>query len=99
MSEALVLFISHTEADRPLADALRRALDTLIDHSPALQVASSTDHERGPQAGQDWRNWIHEQVARQQRAIIVLSPHALGKPWVLWEAGACWGVEIGRAHV
>ena len=95
MSEALVLFISHTEADRPLADALRRALDTLIDHSPALQVASSTDHERGPQAGQDWRNWIHEQVARQQRAIIVLSPHALGKPWVLWEAGACWGVARG----
>lgn len=95
MSEALVLFISHTEADRPLADALRRALDTLIDHSPALQVASSTDHERGPQAGQDWRDWIHEQVARQQRAIIVLSPHALGKPWVLWEAGACWGVARG----
>ena len=53
----------------------------------------------GPQGGEQWRDWIYRQVVEAQTALIVVSPQALGKPWLLWEAGACWGAGLARHHV
>lgn len=90
------ILISHTASDRPLAKALSEALKLLSGSETRLEVRFSTSEESGPQGGEQWRDWIYRQVVEAQTALIVVSPQALGKPWLLWEAGACWGAELAR---
>lgn len=90
------IFISHTAADRPLAVALSQALKQLSGSETRLDVRFSTSEQSGPQGGELWRDWIWRQVVEAQTALIIVSPQALGKPWLLWEAGACWGAELAR---
>jgi tetratricopeptide (TPR) repeat protein len=89
-----VLFISHTAADRAYAVALETAIDALLGADTAIDVRYSTSDEAGPQGGDRWREWIYSQVVEARTALIVVTPHALGKPWLLWEAGACRGAAL-----
>jgi hypothetical protein len=91
-----VLFISHNAADRPFAVALQSAIRELIDSDTLIDVRYSTSDEGGPQGGEKWREWIYRQVVEARTALIVVTPHALGKPWLLWEAGACWGAALAK---
>lgn len=91
-----VLFISHNAADRPFAVALQTAIRQLIDSDTLIDVRYSTSDEAGPQGGEKWREWIYRQVVEARTALIVVTPHALGKPWLLWEAGACWGAALAQ---
>ncbi|HEY0859278.1 MAG TPA: TIR domain-containing protein [Albitalea sp.] len=91
-----VLFISHNAADRPFALALQSAIRELIDSDTLIDVRYSTSDEAGPQGGDEWREWIYRQVVEARTALIVVTPHALGKPWLLWEAGACWGAALAQ---
>jgi tetratricopeptide (TPR) repeat protein len=91
-----VLFISHNAADRPYAVAIDKAIHELIDGHELIDVRYSTSDEAGPQGGEKWRDWIYHQVIEARTALIVVTPHALGKPWLLWEAGACWGAALAQ---
>lgn len=91
-----VLFISHNAADRPFAVALQTAIHDLIDSDTLIDVRYSTSDEAGPQGGEKWREWIYRQVVEARTALIVVTPHAIGEPWLLWEAGACWGAALAR---
>src|SRR5688500_10554447 len=95
-TENEVLFISHNAADRPFAVALRNAIHELIDSDTLIDVRFSTSGEAGPQGGEKWRDWIYRQVVEFGTALIVVTPNALGKPWLLWEAGACFGAALAR---
>ena len=93
-----VLFISHNAADRPFAIALQAAIRELVDSDTLIDVRYSTSDEAGPQGGEKWREWIYRQVVEARTTLLVVTPHALGKPWLLWEAGACWGAAlVGKA--
>ena len=96
-----VLFISHNAADRPFAVAIKTAIRELLDSDALIDVRFSTSEETGPQGGEEWRNWIYRQVVEARTVLIVVTPHALGKPWLLWEAGACRGAALAQqaAHV
>jgi tetratricopeptide (TPR) repeat protein len=95
-SDSNALFISHNVADRPFAIALHSALNELVAGASPIDVRYSTSDEAGPQGGEKWRDWIHRQVVEARSALILVTPHALGKPWLLWEAGACLGASLAR---
>jgi len=94
-----VLFISHNAADRPYAVAIEAAIHELLESDTLIDVRYSTSDEAGPQGGEQWRDWIYRQVVEARTALIVVTPHALGKPWLLWEAGACWGAALAQQAV
>jgi len=90
------LFISHNAVDRPYAVALETAIHELLDSDTLIDVRYSTSDEAGPQGGEKWREWIHRQVVDARTALVVVTPHALAKPWLLWEAGACVGAALAQ---
>ncbi len=90
-----VLFISHTASDHPFALALKTAIHALVG-SETIDVRYSTSDEAGPQGGEKWREWIYRQVVEARTTLVVVTPQAIGKPWLLWEAGACWGAALTR---
>lgn len=94
-----VLFISHNAADRPYAVAIQAAIHDLLESKTLIDVRYSTSDEAGPQGGEEWRDWIYRQVVEARTALIVVTPHALGKPWLLWEAGACRGAALAQQAV
>ena len=96
MPDSNILFISHTAVDRPYAVALEAAIEYLLENDPLIKVNYSTSDEAGPQGGEQWRDWIYRQVVGARTALIVVTPHALGKPWLLWEAGACRGAALAQ---
>lgn len=92
-----VLFISHNAADQPYAQALDEALQALVDDPTLINVRYSTSKEAGPEGGESWRDWICQCVVHARTTLIVVTPHALGKPWLLWEAGAVKGASLARS--
>jgi len=94
-----VLFISHNAADRPFAQALKRFIDDLLQNPDLIEVRYSTSDDTGPEGGEAWRDWIYRAVVEARTTLIVITPHALGKPWLLWEAGAVKGAALARSSV
>jgi tetratricopeptide (TPR) repeat protein len=91
-----LVFVSHTAADAPLAAALTAALKRL---APArIDVAASTSNVDGPQGGENWRKWIDETILEANTVLVVVTPQAIGKPWLLWEAGAAQGVGLATVE-
>jgi tetratricopeptide (TPR) repeat protein len=91
------LFISHNAADRPYAQALKQFIDDLLLDPNLIDVRYSTSDDSGPEGGEAWREWIHRAVIEARTTLIVVTPHALGKPWLLWEAGAVKGAALARS--
>jgi tetratricopeptide (TPR) repeat protein len=91
-----VLFISHNAADRPYAQALKQFIDDLLLDPNLIDVRYSTSADTGPEGGEAWRDWIHRAVVEARTTLIIVTPHALGKPWLLWEAGAVKGAALAR---
>src|SRR3954462_6314041 len=84
------VFISHTAADKDVADALGDAIDRLF----RSQVTASYSTRRGEgaiAAGENWFDWIGRQVRTSQVTVVLLSPNPVNKKWVLWETGAIYG--------
>lgn len=88
-----VLFISHTAADKPFAVAIRDAIEGLVGERISVRFSSGADEE-APRGGEDWRKWIYEQVVAARVTLVVVTPGAIGRPWLLWEAGACFGAGL-----
>ncbi len=96
-SSPSALFISHSAEDKPLADALCRALNELLRASETtIEIRYSSSAEKGPQGGAAWRDWIEEQVVAARSALVLLTRESTTRPWPLWEAGACRGVALLR---
>ena len=86
------IFISHTHEDKALADAFERMVTELF--SGYVKVAYSSNPELGPKHGARWLQWIEREVKVSDFALVLLTPSALQKPWILWEAGAVAGTAI-----
>lgn len=94
------VFISHTHANKPLADALRDLLGNLFStnmevvYSSDDSISFSSDHATPDrlEPGESWMDWIQDQVKTSDAAIVLLTPESVHKPWVMWESGAVAGV-------
>jgi tetratricopeptide (TPR) repeat protein len=88
------IFISLTEWDTPLAKALQTALRAMLGEAVEVRFSTSKEIGVGPATGEDWFNWIVQQVRECDFAFILVTPASLNKPWILWEAGAVQGAAI-----
>src|SRR5690349_257093 len=86
------VFISHTHADKAIADAFRDLIAELF--AKHWTVSYSTDEEHGPKHGGKWLQWIEQQVRTSDFTLVFLTPSSLQKPWILWEAGAVAGTAV-----
>lgn len=91
------LFISHTHSDGELAHAIRDLMRTVFGDKVDVVYSTSKELGGGPAPGHDWFQWITTQVQESRSALVLLTPSAIQKPWILWEAGAVFGAALGRA--
>ncbi|MEU4578692.1 toll/interleukin-1 receptor domain-containing protein [Nonomuraea sp. NPDC023979] len=91
------IFISHTEADGAIANAVSEAVTALFG-AGAVSVVYSTSRELGGgvQFGENWFQWITTQVRTATVTLVLLTPTSVHKPWVLWEAGAVYGAALAE---
>jgi tetratricopeptide (TPR) repeat protein len=97
------IFISHTHADRLIADTLTALLENLFENAVLVNYSSRMELDGGIQPGEDWFRWIVEQVKKADVALILLTPASIQKPWVVWEggavAGASFAMQVENARV
>jgi tetratricopeptide (TPR) repeat protein len=91
------IFISHTLADKPIADAWAALVKRLFNGKVGVEYSSSKELRDGIPPGADWFNWIVDHVRTADVAFILLSPNSIQKPWVLWEAGAVAGAAYATS--
>ncbi len=89
------IFISLTEHDKPLAEALRDCFKAVFGEA-LLEPKFSPSRERGSsiESGEDWFQWIVSRVKACHFALILITPASVNKPWILWEAGAVAGAAL-----
>lgn len=79
------IFLSHAHDDKALIDIFAGALERLFANKVRINYSSK---EGAIAVGAGWLPWIHEQVAKCDAAIIVITPASTHNAWVYWEAGA-----------
>ena len=92
------IFISLTEHDTPIAEALVAAFAQVFGES-LLEVKFSPSRQVGSAigSGEDWFKWIVDRVKACQFALILVTPASVNKPWILWEAGAVAGAALAES--
>jgi tetratricopeptide (TPR) repeat protein len=88
------LFLSHSHADRELADAFKALIETCFPGHIEVSASSSDPSRGGISAGSEWLKWIHDQVSSSRFTAVLLTPNSVDKPWLMWEAGAVSGVSL-----
>lgn len=91
------IFISLTEHDTPIAEALKEAFKQLFGQALDVQFSSSKSVDGGIGMGEDWFQWIVERVKACHFALILITPSSVNKPWILWEAGAVAGAALASS--
>lgn len=83
------VFLSYSELDRSRADAVRKGLsDVGIDVFMA-------GHDIGP--SESWMDVLRVNLIQCSHVVILMTPAAVGRQWILTEAGAAWA--LGKAMV
>jgi hypothetical protein len=82
------IFISHTNDEAPVADALKVYLKRCFGQDFRVFVAS--DYDSIP-TGEDWYRAIVTSVVRASAVIILLSRHSVDRRWINFEAGIAIG--------
>ncbi len=93
------VFISLTQQDTSIAEALREAFSQLLGDTVKVSFSTSKELEGGIRHGEDWFQWIVKQVQECDFALILVTPASVQKPWILWEAGAVHGAAVASGDV
>lgn len=93
------VFISHTHGDKEIADALNKAIHSLFGDVVKVEYSTKKEAEGGIAHGEDWYDWIVDQVTGADVAYVLLTPGSIQKPWILWEAGAVAGVAMAAERM
>jgi tetratricopeptide (TPR) repeat protein len=88
------VFISLTGTDAPIAEALKTMLKALFGDFIETGFSTSKELGTGIRTGEDWFQWIVQQVRECEFALILVTPFSVNKPWILWEAGAVAGAAV-----
>jgi len=92
------IFISHTHTDKKISDAINEAIVNLFGNKMVRVVYSTKEDDGGIPHGNDWYEWIVEQVKEADIALILLTPNSIKSPWILWEAGAIEGIALATNY-
>ncbi|HYE78071.1 MAG TPA: toll/interleukin-1 receptor domain-containing protein, partial [bacterium] len=88
-----LVFISHMEADREVAEWLARMLRRALNGS--LEVFVSSDR-KSIQSGEQWQTRIEASLKSAKVLLVVCSEESVRRPWINIEIGASWirGIPI-----
>jgi TIR domain-containing protein len=91
------VFISHDSRDAALAHHFADLLAGAT--GGGLESFNSSDRRRmaGIEYGEEWYNTIIESLKAATDVVVLLTPHSMGRPWVLFEAGFAKG--LATPHV
>jgi len=90
------IFISLTQKDAGLADAMSCAVEELYGGHVETFYSTKKELEGGIRGGDNWFQWIVEQVQSCDLAVILLTPNSVQKPWIMWESGAVYGAALAN---
>jgi hypothetical protein len=81
------VFVSHVHEDRNLAEAFTLLIRDITAGSVAAYSSSDNTGDSGIKYGSEWFSWIKEKVEVSDHIVALLTPHSVGRPWILFEAG------------
>ncbi len=85
--EKHTIFISHITEEQDLALKLKDMLETKF--SRLINIFVSSDVSSNP-LGSNWLDNITGALEKCTIAIIITSHNSITRPWINFEAGACW---------
>jgi TIR domain len=77
------VFVSHATADKWLATVICEKIDAV--------GAMTFRDDRDIDGGDDIPERIRVEIKRSREVVVLLTPHSIQRPWVLFEVGAAWG--------
>lgn len=88
------IFFSHSHEDSAVADALQELIEAVFSD---VNIERSSDQSQGGgiSPGKAWLDWITEHITKADKTYVLLTPHSMRNPWVLWEAGLAAGLTLG----
>lgn len=92
----LKVFISHNHADRVLAEAWKKLLETISAGEIRVWHSSDTNPHGGVMAGKDWHEQLYQRLSESSLVIAIQTRANYDRPWVMWECGAASGVNRER---
>ncbi len=88
------IFISVTEDDIGIAEALQTSIKDLFGETINVSYYKSEKLDSGIRHGQDWFKWILDQVKKCDFAFVLMTPSSVEKSYILWEAGVIYGAAM-----
>ena len=85
------VFVSHSEPDKPLVDALAKLIKDIFGSLVSLSISSEKTGEEGLEAGETWKEWIHQRITEADIVLVVMTPYSIKRPWVMTEIGFAQG--------
>jgi hypothetical protein len=88
---APLIFISHDTRDAEVAEAFSRLLSSVS--AGVLKSFRSSDKKgnQGIEYGVEWFPEIMKKLETASDVVCLLTPHSVGRPWILYEAGVAKG--------
>src|ERR1041385_472384 len=86
-----LVFISHDSRDADLAEAFN---NLLTDASGGILKSFRSSDKRGTSGiefGEEWYRTIMDNLHEATDVVALLTPHSVGRPWILYEAGVAKG--------
>jgi TIR domain len=88
------IFISLTRADSEIAGSIQTAIREILGIQIKVHYSSSEELGVGISHGEDWLRWIADRIRRCDFALLLVTPVSARKSWILWEAGAVYGIAM-----
>lgn len=86
------IFISHSSADKPVADALSLLFMHSL-HLKATDIRCTSVERHQLEGGANTEPQLKEEIQSSSVFVVILTDNVLQSPWVLMEAGARWGAD------
>lgn len=87
---AIEIFISHSNKDEKIAEALTELLKNALEIDPQAILCTSVEGHRLA-VGVRTSDRLKEELLNAKSFVALLTPHSLRSTWVLFELGARWG--------
>ena len=78
------IFISLTQDDTGIAEALQNCIKELFGDAIKVNYYTSNELDGGIRHGENWFRWIIDQVKTCDFAFVLITPSSIQGHWVLW---------------
>ena len=97
-AEKPFVFISHDTRDAEIAEAFA---NLLRDASGGMLPSFRSSDKKGTAGipfGEEWYAAVMSKLAQASDVVALLTPHSVGRPWILYEAGVAKGSRNTKAY-